>query len=99
MENPIGIVIISMLLNLPQAKQNLMINWILTGKAIALAGNNTENETKQKVLKKSYTHIFTGPKIVLIEKLNAKIEKIKTKIPNHIHYLIWSSIWRNTKCF
>ena len=71
--NPIGVVIIFMFVKLLWVKQNYMINWIASGKAIALKRKNNNKAVQQTIACQNYTHIFTSFKIALSKKFKANV--------------------------
>ena len=60
-------------LKLLQAEQNLMINRVSSGKAIALTGENNQKTVQQSIRSQDYTHVFISPEIALSKKFKANI--------------------------
>lgn len=50
-----------------------MINWIASGKAIALTGKNNHKAVQQFMTWQDYIHIFTGSEIALLKKFKANV--------------------------
>ena len=60
-------------LKLFQVEQNRMINYISSGKAIALTKENNQKAVQQSIGSQDYTHVFTSPKIALSKKFKVNI--------------------------
>lgn len=58
MSEPKGVVIILISLKLLQVEQNVIINQVSNGKAIALTGENNQKQTQLEIAIGGYSHVL-----------------------------------------